>query len=86
MKKHKFKQAFTLVELIVVITILAVLATIGFISMMGYAQSSRDTKRTSDITTIAKGLQVYHAAKSSVPEPSETKTTISFSGTELVTQ
>ncbi|MGB2110634.1 MAG: type IV pilin protein [Patescibacteria group bacterium] len=36
------KKAFTLVELIVVITILAVLATIGFISMSGYTQSARN--------------------------------------------
>jgi len=41
----KYTQAFTLVELIVVITILAILGTIGFISLQGYAVVARDTTR-----------------------------------------
>ncbi len=84
--KNNLHKAFTLVELIVVITILAVLSTVGFISFQGYSTESRDTKRISDIATISKWLQVYLASNSVVPEPSETKTTITFSGSELVTQ
>ena len=84
--KNNLHKAFTLVELIVVITILATLATVAFISFQGYSTESRDTKRISDIATISKWLQVYLAANSVVPEPSETKTTITFSGSELVTQ
>ena len=85
MKKNIYK-AFTLVELIVVITILAVLATVAFISLQWYSTESRDTKRITDVATLSKWLQVYLAAKSQVPEPSETKTTITFSGSELLTQ
>ena len=84
--KNNLHKAFTLVELIVVITILAVLATVAFISFQGYSTESRDTKRMSDIATISKWLQVYLASNSQIPEPSETKTTVSFSGSELVTQ
>ena len=79
-------KAFTLVELIVVITILAVLATVAFISFQGYSTESRDTKRKTDLATISKWLQVYLASNSQIPEPSETRTTVSFSGSEIVTQ
>ena len=50
--KSQNKQAFTLVELIVVITIIAILWTIAFISLQWYSKSSRDSKRISDIQNI----------------------------------
>jgi len=53
------KQAFTLVELIVVITILAILWTIAFISLQGYSKEARDSVRISDIKNIELGLEVY---------------------------
>ncbi len=84
--KNNYKKAFTLVELIVVITILWVLATVAFVSFQWYTVVSRDTKRISDISMVAKWLQVYLAANSLVPEPSQTKTTVNFSGSELFTQ
>ncbi|MFK7780612.1 MAG: prepilin-type N-terminal cleavage/methylation domain-containing protein, partial [Candidatus Gracilibacteria bacterium] len=46
------KKAFTLVELIVVITILAILGTIAFISLQGYSKSSRDSVRISDVSNM----------------------------------
>jgi prepilin-type N-terminal cleavage/methylation domain-containing protein len=48
------RQAFTLVELIVVITILAILSTIGFLAMQSYNQYARDTIRTSDLSLISR--------------------------------
>jgi len=39
------KQAFTLVEIIVVTMIIAILATIGFVSYTWYIDSSRDANR-----------------------------------------
>ena len=53
------KSAFTLVELIVVITILAILWTIAFISLQGYSASARDTRRISDIQNIKKSLELF---------------------------
>jgi prepilin-type N-terminal cleavage/methylation domain-containing protein len=50
--KKILKNAFTLVEMIVVITIIAVLATIGFTSFTGYNVQVRDSVRLSDIKTV----------------------------------
>lgn len=55
-KATSSNKGFTLVELIVVITILAILGTIGFISIQGYSAQSRDSKRTSDLRSLASAL------------------------------
>jgi len=52
------KSAFTLVELIVVITILAILGTIAFISLQGYSADARNSKRTSDLNNIKEKFVV----------------------------
>lgn len=54
-------DAFTLVELIVVITILAILGTIGFISIQGYSKSARDSSRVSDLVNLAKAMEFLTA-------------------------
>jgi len=56
------KKAFTLVELIVVITILAILGTIAFISLQGYSADARNTKRTSDTSSLAEKILTYVVA------------------------
>jgi prepilin-type N-terminal cleavage/methylation domain-containing protein len=53
------KQAFTLVELIVVITILAILGTIAFISMQSYSKTARDSVRVADIKNIETSLELF---------------------------
>jgi prepilin-type N-terminal cleavage/methylation domain-containing protein len=50
------KSAFTLVELIVVITILAILGTIAFISLQGYSADARNSKRISDLGNIQSAI------------------------------
>lgn len=55
---HK-KYAFTLVELIVVITILAVLWTIAFISMQWYAQRAKNSKIVQDIKTLSSAVEIW---------------------------
>lgn len=57
MLKQKIK-AFTLVELIVVITILAILWTIAFISLQWYSINARDSVRISDLSNIEKSLEI----------------------------
>lgn len=52
------KKAFTLVELIVVITILAILGTIAFISLQGYSSDARNSKRTSDLGSIISKMTI----------------------------
>jgi prepilin-type N-terminal cleavage/methylation domain-containing protein len=69
-QKHlKKSKAFTLVELIVVITIIAILWTIAFIALQWYTQNSRDSKRISDINSIQKSLEIYIAEKGTYPIP-----------------
>lgn len=65
------KSAFTLVELIVVITILAVLWTIAFISFQWYMQSARDSVRLSDVWNIKKSIEIYYLNYNKYPIPSD---------------
>ena len=58
------KKAFTLVELIVVITILAILSTIWYISFQWYGLSSRDSVRLNDMKSIEKVLWLYRLTNS----------------------
>ena len=52
------RKAFTLVELIVIITILAILWTISFISLSGYFKASRDAKRLADTTGLLNKINI----------------------------
>lgn len=70
MKKIK---AFTLVELIVVITILAVLSTIAYTSFQWYSQSARDSTRIANLRLIEKALSIYVTTNSFFPEPSNSQ-------------
>jgi prepilin-type N-terminal cleavage/methylation domain-containing protein len=54
-------KAFTLVELIVVITILAILWTISFISLQWYSKDARDTKRLSDVKSLLTKITIEEA-------------------------
>lgn len=65
------KQAFTLVELIVVITILAILWTIAFLSYQWYSKSARDGVRISDIQLIQKSLDLFKLKTWYYPSPTD---------------
>jgi prepilin-type N-terminal cleavage/methylation domain-containing protein len=54
------RKAYTLVEILVVITIITILATIIIISIVNAQAKSRDSKRRADVRTIANALQAYH--------------------------
>ena len=62
-------RAFTLVELIVVITILAILSTIWFISFQGYTSQSRDSVRVSDMKIVEKALVLNNVTSGNYPVP-----------------
>jgi prepilin-type N-terminal cleavage/methylation domain-containing protein len=66
---HKNNKAFTLVELIVVITIIAILWTIAFISLQWYSLKARDSRRTSDVSNIKTSLELFVLNASYYPEP-----------------
>jgi len=63
------KKAFTLVELIVVITILAILWTIVFISFQWYSQSSRNSVRISDVNKVESALELFFIDSWKYPDP-----------------
>ena len=64
-----WNKAFTLVELIVVITILAILATVGFISFQWYTSQSRDSVRISDMKIVEKALVLNNVTSGNYPAP-----------------
>lgn len=64
------KQAFTLVELIVVATILVVLATMGFAAFSDSIPDARDAERKAAIAQIESALSSYHAERQVLPLPS----------------
>jgi prepilin-type N-terminal cleavage/methylation domain-containing protein len=64
------KNAFTLVELIVVVTIIAILGTVWFISYTNYLTGARDSSRISQVTRISDALQV-HTTRSQLPLPED---------------
>jgi len=78
-------SAFTLVELIVVITILSILGTIAFISLGWYGVYARNSKRISDMKTIEKALSIYITWNSQYPNP-DNATNIFYSGALAWTQ
>lgn len=86
MKTNKIKNqklnAFTLVELIVVITILAILGTIALIAFNKQAVSARDSSRVADVNNITKWLWVQFAVASKYPIPDK-KVTITWSWTPV---
>lgn len=73
MLKNKNKNAFTLVELIIVITILAILATIAFISFQWYTWNARNSNRLSNVTNIKKTLELYTIKTQEYPLPDSYK-------------
>ncbi len=79
-KSQKKIHGFTLVELIVVIKILAILGSIGFLSIKWYSSNARDSKRTSDIANIAKGMEILLAKGGTLPVPDENSISITASG------
>lgn len=71
MEKTHTLKAFTLVELIVVITILAILWTIAFVSFQWFALSARDSARINDIKVLEKWLSVYETTQNTLPLPDD---------------
>ncbi len=67
---RNFSPAFTLVELIVVITIIGILSTVWFVSYSNYLTWARDSNRYSQLTKLSDSLQVYATTKS-LPLPDD---------------
>lgn len=81
----KKQKAFTLVELIVVITILAILWTIAFISLQWFSRDARNSARASDMKSIEKVLELYKIKNNSYPIPTN-PSNITYSWSKVWTQ
>ena len=67
----KNKVAFTLVELIVVVTIMGILATIWFVSFTSYLAWTRDTNRIAQLKSMSEALVLYKWKNVSYPLPDD---------------
>ncbi|MDD3794315.1 MAG: hypothetical protein PHI37_05875, partial [Candidatus Gracilibacteria bacterium] len=74
-------EAFTFVELIIVVTLLVILSTIGFISYNGYIVGVRDTNRISQLANLKDALNVY-SVKNILPLPEDSVEV--KNGTEII--
>ncbi|MGB2110541.1 MAG: type II secretion system protein [Patescibacteria group bacterium] len=63
------KQAFTLVELIVVATVLVILATMGFAAFSDSIPNARDAQRIAAVAQIDSALSSYHSQRQVLPYP-----------------
>ncbi len=57
---NTYKRAFTIIELIIVITIMGILVTLGVVNLRGSQSNGRDAERKVDIETIATHLESYY--------------------------
>ena len=80
------KKAFTLVELIVVITIVAILGTISFVSFQWYSQSAADSKTVSDISNTHKKIALFKVESWFVPKPDNSVNVYAWSGNVITFQ
>lgn len=55
----KSKQAFTLIEILVIIVIIGILSTLATISLKVVVGKARDSRRMSDVASIRKALEIY---------------------------
>ena len=55
-------SAFTLAELIVVITILAILATVGFLALSGYREDAKNAVVKANVRTVYSAIMAESSA------------------------
>lgn len=71
---------FSLIELVVVITIIGIISSIGVQSFTSYLESSRDSTRVANLTTISNFLGSYGQVNGYYPTPDGAQT-FYYSGT-----
>lgn len=79
------KKAFTIVELVIVISILVILSAIWFVSFSSYLWGARDTQRKADLVQIKSALKNYKLKNNTLPEPG-TNFNINYGTSVLVKQ
>jgi len=72
------KNAFTLVELLVVISIIAVLTAVLLPNFMGARERARDSQKIQDAAAIKNALRLYYNDNQAYPTPAGVGRTISI--------
>lgn len=65
--KSKKRNAFTLLELLVVISIIGILVALGTAAFSTTQKKSRDARRKADIKALQNGFEQYQARENSYP-------------------
>ncbi len=60
-------KAFTLIEMLIVVTIIAVLASMILVGMGGARAKSRDARRIGDLHNVQNALELYYANNGTYP-------------------
>lgn len=71
MKSRTKMSAFTLVELLVVITILAIISAVAYTNFSWTTDKAKNSKKISDLASIETALQTFNQDKNYFPMPSE---------------
>ncbi len=64
------KNAFTLIEILVVVTIIGLLAGVGAVTYSQFIKQSRDARRKADLELIRSALEQYRADNDTYPSQS----------------
>jgi len=61
------QKAFTLIEILVVVTIIGLLALAGLVSYSQFMKQSRDARRKADIELVRSALEMYRSVNNAYP-------------------
>ena len=71
----KKSSAFSLVELLVVITILVIISVVAYTSFGGVTDKAKNSSKISHLTSIESGLQMFYQEKNYYPMPAANSAT-----------
>lgn len=63
----KIKKAFTLIEILVVVTIIGLITSIAVVSYTSINKNSRDARRKADLEQIRAALEMYRSNNNTYP-------------------
>lgn len=66
-KQSTMKKAFTLIEVLVVVTIISILASIAAVSYSSSLKQSRDARRKTDLEQIRAAVEMYKSYNNVYP-------------------
>ncbi|MFA4996088.1 MAG: type II secretion system protein [Patescibacteria group bacterium] len=68
MQFFKRKKAFTLIEILVVVSIIGILASVVTVNLIYAQKKSRNTKRIGDLEAMNNAIKQYYATENNLPD------------------